>query len=98
MVRHIVMWTLQEEALGHTAAENAQEMKVRLEALAGKVPGLVSIEVGINFLPGNYDVALVSVHDDREALAVYADHPDHVKVKGFIGQVVTGRVACDYEF
>lgn len=97
MVRHIVLWNLKDEALGRTKAENAQEMKTQLEALAGKIPGLSSIEVGINFGEGNYDVALVSVHEDKNALALYADHPDHVKVKNMIGQVVTQRVACDYE-
>ena len=97
MVRHIVMWNLKEEACGHSKEENGLEIKRQLEELQGRVPGLVSIEVGINFGADNYDIALVSTHEDDTALDVYADHPDHQIVKGFISQVVCGRVACDYE-
>jgi hypothetical protein len=39
MVKHIVMWKLRDKA-------DAGEIKGRLEALAGKIPGLLNIEVG----------------------------------------------------
>ena len=35
MVRHIVMWTLKDEAEGQTAKENGAKMKEILEALKG---------------------------------------------------------------
>ena len=31
------------------------------------------------------------------ALAVYADHPAHCKVKEFVHSVICDRVCCDYE-
>lgn len=97
MVKHIVMWNLAEEADGRTRAENAAIMKQKLEALVGKVPGLLMAQVGLNFTPGGADVCLYAELCDRRALAVYQDHPEHVKVKAFVHQVVTGRSAADFE-
>lgn len=99
MIKHIVFWTLQENALGHTAAENALEMKKRLEALAGLVPGMLHIEVGADFscTPSSADVALYSEFADRAALAAYAAHPDHLAVADFINAVRVDRTVADYE-
>ena len=44
-------------------------MKQKLEALVGQVPGLLEAHVVRSF--GGYDVALVSRHESRAALAVY---------------------------
>lgn len=92
MVKHIVMWNLADKA---HVAENAAIMKEKLEALVGVVPGLLSAQVGAGF--AGFDVALVSELADREALAVYADHPAHCKVKEFVHSVICERVSCDFE-
>ncbi len=99
MIKHIVMWTLKDEALGKTAAQNAAEMKNLLEGLEGKVPGLLHIEVGtdiFNAIPA-CQVALYSEFPSREALAGYQKHPEHQKCVQFITQVVAGRSVLDYE-
>lgn len=99
MVKHIVFWKLKEEALGQTAEENAKQIKEKLENLSGKIEGLISIEVGINFLqsPANYDVALYSAVENKEALDFYQNHPLHQAVLPFVKEVVSGRIAVDYE-
>lgn len=97
MVKHIVMWSLKDEALGKCKKENMERMKSELEALNGHVPGLLSLEVGFDFSQGEYDLALVSVHESRDALCVYATHPDHVLVKNFVAQVVTKRTSVDFD-
>jgi heme-degrading monooxygenase HmoA len=92
------MWNLKEEAGGKGKAENAAQMKEKLEGLVGQVPGLLTAEVSyLNFTDGGYDVALVSTHTDREALAVYQNHPAHLAVKAFVHSVVTARVCHDAE-
>ena len=48
MIRHIVIWNLKESACGNSRSENARLLKQKLEALAGRIPGLERIEVGIN--------------------------------------------------
>jgi len=99
MIKHIVLWTLLESAEGRPAHENALEMKVRLEALRGLVPGLLHLEVGVDFsrTDSSADVALYSEFTDRESLAAYAVHPEHVAVAGFVNSVRAARVVADYE-
>ena len=99
MIKHIVFWRLKDSADGRSAEENAREMKARIEALAGRIPGLVSIEVGIDFsrTDSSADVALYSELEDRAALARYQDHPEHVAVAGFVREVTSQRTVVDYE-
>ena len=92
MVQHIVMWNLRDDV---NKDEAAAQMKQKLEALVGQVPGLVDACVVRSF--GGYDVALVSHHDSKEALAVYQDHPAHVLVKSYVHSVAAERVFCDAE-
>ena len=92
MVTHIVLWNLKDKS---QKAQQGGEMKRSLEALVGVVPGLLRAEVGVGF--NGYDVALYTELEDRAALAVYADHPAHCKVKEFVHSVICERVCCDYE-
>ena len=93
MVKHILLWNLTDPA--HTD-ENATQMKEKLAGLVGVVPGLVSAQVGRGF--SGFDVALVSELTDRDALAVYQDHPAHMEVKKFVHSVISERVSCDFDF
>lgn len=99
MVKHIVLWTLKDPAEGRSAEQVALEMKSRIEALAGSVPGIVSIEVGLDLSRTNAsaDVALYSEFADLEALQAYQVHPAHREVAEFVGSVTVSRVVADYE-
>lgn len=98
MVRHIVFWTLKEEAEGRTKWENAKIIKERLEALVGVIDGLVDAEVGINENGGEYDAVLLSTFESMDALKAYDVHPEHEKVRAFVKKVNVSRVAADYTF
>jgi hypothetical protein len=99
MVRHIVLWTLKETSDGTTAERIALEMKSRIEALADCVPGIVAIEVGLDFsrTKASADVALCSSFEDLAALEAYQVHPRHREVAEFVGSVTSSRVVVDYE-
>ena len=96
MAKHIVMWKLKEEALEHTKAENAKKIKELLEALPGIVPDILELQVGINENGGEFDAVLVTKFPSYDALKAYDIHPEHQKVRGFIGQVSSGRAAVDF--
>ena len=49
MVRHIVFWTLKDEAEGAGKEANAAKVKELLEGLRGQIPGMLKIEVGRDF-------------------------------------------------
>lgn len=98
MVRHIVMWTLKEEAEGASAAGNAAEMKKRLEALNGRIEGLKSLEVSFDIVQAEPEchVVLCSVHDDVDALNFYQTHPEHQACVAFVKKVAASRKVLDY--
>jgi len=99
MVKHIVFWKLKPHAEGASAADNAARIKLGLEALVGKIPGLVQAEVGVDFNRSDaaWDLALYSVFSDRAALEAYQRHPTHNVVADFIARVRADRVVVDYE-
>ncbi|MBF0649375.1 Dabb family protein [Dysgonomonas sp. GY75] len=98
MIKHIVMWKLKDEAHGNDKATNARLVKEKLEALSGKIDGLLKIEVGIDFLGGgNFDVVLYSELSSKDALDTYQNHPLHQAVLPFIREAVMDRKAVDYE-
>lgn len=97
MVKHIVFWKLKETAHGNDKATNAKLIKEKLEALNGQIDGLINLEVGINFLDGNYDLALYSELATKATLDVYQNHPNHQALLPFIKEAVEDRKAVDYE-
>lgn len=99
MIKHIVMWTLKDNAEGADRAANARTMKDKLEALAGLIPCLQKIEVGIDVFAAApaCDVILYSEFATRADLDAYQVHPEHQKVVAFVKQVVASRSVIDYE-
>lgn len=97
MIRHVVMFSL-SSAPEDKAADIAR-LAEPLEALVGVVPGLRSLSVSpdLGIKEGNWDCVLVSEHDDREALAVYADHPAHIEAGTIVRSLMTGRATVDSE-
>lgn len=98
MLKHIVMWKLEEFAEGKSKAENAQWMKEHLEALVGVIPQIKSLEVGVNVNKSDaaYDAVLVSVFESEEDLNAYQHHPEHVKVSSYCNKIRISRVVADY--
>ena len=99
MVKHIILWKFKEELTAEQKQQCAAEIKAGLEGLAGKIEGLTDIHVYTEGLPtSNFDIMLDSTVTDTEALAYYAGHPAHVKVKDELIVPVTAVRACfDFE-
>jgi len=99
MIVHIVIWNLHETAEGSNKLENAQKIKTMVEALNGKIPGLLKLHVGIDLIGNDNcgDVCLYSELESKAALEGYAGHPEHVKCIPFIKSVASKRQAMDYE-
>lgn len=99
MIKHIIVWHLKPEAHGNTAEQNARLIKQKLEALQGRIPGMLKIEVGLDISRGaeSGDLMLYSEFEDRKALDGYLAHPDHKAVFPFIAAARANRVIVDYE-
>lgn len=98
MLKHIVMWNVRgDDADSH--ARNVALLKSEFESLRGRVPGLLHLEVGIDESRIDYacDVVLYTEFESREALAAYAQHPEHLRVRRTLGDLRSARHQVDYE-
>jgi len=98
VIKHIVMWNVR----GDDAASRARHcalVKGEFESLRGRVPGLLHLEVGVDESRIDYacDVVLVTEFASREALAAYAEHPEHLRVRRTLGDLRVARHQVDYE-
>jgi len=72
-----------------------------LQGLKTTVPGIADLTVGRTFTPERgqgFTIGLVVRFYDRQGLAAYGPHPNHLPVKEFIGQHTASVLALDYEF
>lgn len=100
MVKHIILWTLNPELSASEKESVKQGIKEGLEALVGKVPGLLQCKVNISgrLDTSNCDVMLDSTLESPEALKGYATHPEHVAVADTkVRPYTVQRVCLDYE-
>ena len=100
MVKHIILWTLKSE-LSESEKESVKAgIKEGLEALVGKVPGLVDVTVHIDgrLASSNADVMLDCTLESEDALKAYAVHPAHVEVANTRVRPYTAVRSClDFE-
>lgn len=97
MIKHIVMWDVRGESVEEKQAA-ALDLKSKFESLLGEIPGLVFLEVGIDFSRVDYacDVVLYSEFKDEASLEGYATHPAHLRVRDSLKDVRIARHQVDY--
>lgn len=98
MIKHIVMWKVRGDDAG-ARAHNLALLKAEFESLRGRIPGLLHLEIGIDESGIDYacDAVLYSEFASRQALADYAGHPEHLRVKRNLGDLRIARHQVDYE-
>jgi ABC-type molybdenum transport system ATPase subunit/photorepair protein PhrA len=90
------MWKIEESPL--SKEETCAKMKELLESLNGKIPGLISMEVGINTLDAEntFDVVLTGTFENKESYENYSQHPEHAKIVPFFKDLKLARAIVDY--
>jgi heme-degrading monooxygenase HmoA len=98
MIKHIVMWKVRGDDAA-ARARHAALVQREFESLRGRVPGLLHLEVGLDTSGVDYacDVVLYTEFASREALAAYADDPEHQRVRRTLGDLRIARHQVDYE-
>lgn len=99
MVKHIILWTLKEMSEDEKSKVKS-DIKIGLESLFGKIPGLLDIKVVTEgrLETSNADLMLDSSFESFEALKAYAIHPEHVKVADEKVRPFTASRSClDFE-
>lgn len=99
MVKHVILWQLKDELSDSEKEMVKAEIKAGLEALKGKIPGLIEIKVETDPLASsNADVMLDSLFESEEALRGYAVHPEHVAVADSkVGPYRKTRICMDFQ-
>ena len=94
MIRHIVLFKIKDEY----KAEIPQLVK-NFEGMAGRIEGMLELQAGADMLHSerSYDLALITVFEDRAAFDAYQTHPVHLPVKKRMHEVRSASVACDFE-
>lgn len=70
-----------------------------LRSMAGSVPSLSDIEVGVNFSESNaaYDLVLAMTFKDVTSLRQFEQDPFHLSVKKTMIELKENRVVVDYK-
>lgn len=99
MVKHIILWQLKDELSAQEKINIKKDIKANLEALKGKIEGLIEIKVQTECLPSsNVDLMLDSSFESEDALKAYAIHPEHVFVADtFVRPYTKTRSCIDFE-
>ena len=95
MIRHIVLFKIKDEF-----KREIPQLVENFYGMKGRIEGLVDLESGADFLHSerSYDLALITVFDNREHFEAYQTHPVHLPVKKRMHEVRSASVACDFEF
>jgi hypothetical protein len=98
MIRHVAVFKLTPSD-SNLRAYNLAGMQERLAALVGVVPGLRSmvVEPDLGLTDGNWEVAIVTEHDDLAAFDVYQAHPAHAEASAWIDLFIADRAVVDFE-
>jgi len=99
MIRHVVMWRFKKVGEGRTKQENMEIVKERLYALPAIIPEIKRMEIGFDITGGDVsmDLMLLTEFESVEAMKIYAEHPEHLKVSKYVKSVVETRVVLDCE-
>ena len=99
MIKHIVLWRLNEGTYGNDKQTNARLLKEKLLGMKSKVDGLLKIDVGFDFSneKDSSDVVLNSEFENKEALHRYQIHPDHEEIKKWLRDARFERRVIDYD-
>ena len=99
MVKHVILWQLKDELTCDEKITVKKNAKNALEALKGKIDGLVDIKVNIVPLPtSNADMMLDSTFVSQEALSKYQVHLEHKEAADkFVRPFSKARFCLDFE-
>jgi heme-degrading monooxygenase HmoA len=94
MIRHIVMFKIKDEF-----KDEIPQLVKNFYGMKGRIEGMLELEAGADILHSerSYDLALVTLFENREAFDAYQTHPVHMPVKKRMHEVRSGSVACDFE-
>ncbi|MBR2798468.1 MAG: Dabb family protein [Clostridia bacterium] len=95
MIRHIVLFKIKDEF-----RDEIPQLVKNFEGMRGRIEGMTELQAGADILHSDrsFDLALITVFENRDAFDAYQTHPVHLPVKKRMHEVRSASVACDFEF
>ena len=92
MLTHVVLFRFTDPA-------DAVEAQQRLEALAGRIPELLSLTAGRDVVgdAAAAHLALLTTHADEKGLKAYQGHPEHQEFGTWLRPRLESRTVVDFE-
>ena len=99
MIKHVIIWNLKDTLTAEEKQSVKLAAKQNLEALVGKIDGLIDLKIETDFLPtSSGEMMLDSTFESFEALKAYAIHPVHQAVANeFVRPYTASRSCVDFE-
>ena len=97
MVKHMIIWKIKDDCANKELVK--ENVKKELEALNGKIEGLIEMHIITQALPSSAgDLMMDSLFESDEALRAYQMHPLHQHVANtFVRPNMCQRLSLDYE-
>ena len=97
MVKHMIIWKIKDECENKELVK--ETVKRELEALAGKIDGLIEMSIITEALTSSSgDLMMDSLFESYEALKAYQKHPLHQHVANtFVRPNMCQRLSLDYK-
>ena len=94
MLTHIVCWKYKAE----TTQEQREEHIAKLKNLPNVIPNIESFNVGFDILQleRSFDLGLVAVYPDRDALDFYTEHETHREVAKMGKEIAERVISVDF--
>jgi hypothetical protein len=94
VLTHIALFKLKDRS-----SENTRATRDRIAAIEGKIPQLLTMQLGINEIasPRAYDIALIQTFESVEAMQAYQVHPVHKALLADVMHLYEAIATVDYE-
>jgi hypothetical protein len=94
MLTHIICWKYKTE----TTQEQKETHLAKLKNLPNVIPNIISFNIGFDILQleRSFDLGLVAVYPDREALDFYTEHSIHQEAAKMGKEIAERVVSVDF--
>lgn len=96
MVKHILFWQFSDAVNDENRREVLEMLSASVKNLEGKIPGLISCEIGENVVGTDCDFVFFAEFEALDDIKVFQNHPLHIKHKELAAPYVQNRLAADY--
>ena len=97
-MKHYIIWKLKDSYTNEELDRIKSDAKRELEALNGKIDGLISLEIVTDLCESSSgDMVLLSEFTDYDSFIAYRTHPLHVAAADkYVRPFIADRVAADF--